>query len=170
MGKECSVYLMLGSNMGDRNAMLIRATDLIRQRIGSVVCISRCYETAPWGVFGLDEKPQNFYNQAVEVRTTLSPHDVLREAMCIEWILGRRRKEGGACYASRPIDIDIILYDNLVTDTPDLTIPHPRMHLRRFVLEPMCDIAPHYIHPQYNKPLSQLLEECPDTSSCFCCS
>ena len=73
-------------------------------------------------------------------------------------------------YSSRPIDIDLIFYGDAVIDTPMLTIPHPRIHLRRFVLQPMCEIAPCYKHPILNKTLTELLNECTDTSSCLCCS
>lgn len=168
-----TLYLLIGGNQGDRLQTITQAADLIRQRIGSVVACSRIYETAPWGVFANGEKPQNFYNQALEVATLLSPHEALKEALETERMLGRRRSHGKAGtqgYASRPIDIDLICYDRLVIDTPDLTLPHPRMHLRRFVLQPMCDIAPYYNHPILNKTLTELLNECTDTSSCLCCS
>ena len=212
------LYLLIGGNQGDRQQMITQATDLIRQRIGSVVACSPIYETAPWGLFAPDETPQGFYNQALQVETPLPPHDALKEALDIEHQLGRRRnkiveslelkvdsgiphpdnsqfstlrkasEEGKSqdlhysepkqCleeipnsqfYSSRPIDIDLIFYDHLVIDTPDLTLPHPRMHLRRFVLEPLCDIAPDYIHPIFNKSLTELLDECTDTSSCTPC-
>ena len=226
------LYLLIGGNQGDRQQMITQATDLIRQRIGSVVACSPIYETAPWGLFAPDETPQGFYNQALQVETPLPPHDALKEALDIEHQLGRRRKkiveslelkvdsgiphpdnsqfstlrkaseegksqdlhysEPKQCheeilnsqfsilnsqfsilnsqfYSSRPIDIDLIFYDHLVIDTPDLTLPHPRMHLRRFVLEPLCDIAPDYIHPIFNKTLTELLDECTDTSSCTPC-
>ena len=220
-----TLYLLIGGNQGDRQQMITQATDLIRQRIGSVVACSPIYETAPWGLFAPDETPQGFYNQALQVETPLPPHDALKEALDIEHQLGRRRKkiveslelkvdsgiphpdnsqfstlrkaseegksqdlhysEPKQCheeilnsqfsilnsqfYSSRPIDIDLIFYDHLVIDTPDLTLPHPRMHLRRFVLEPLCDIAPDYIHPIFNKTLTELLNECTDTSSCTPC-
>ena len=205
------LYLLIGGNQGDRQQMITEATDLIRQRIGSVVACSHIYETAPWGLFAPDENPQGFYNQALEVETPLPPHDALKEALDIEHQLGRRRKGienlklkiekllpqsnysnnqaikqssnhkiphpdnfqlsifNSQFYSSRPIDIDLILYDNLVIDTPDLTLPHPRMHLRRFVLVPMCDIAPDLTHPVLNKTMKQLLDECTDTSSCTPC-
>ena len=212
------LYLLIGGNQGDRQQMITQATDLIRQRIGSVVACSPIYETAPWGLFAPDETPQGFYNQALQVETPLPPHDALKEALDIEHQLGRSRKkiveslelkvdsgiphpdnsqfstlrkaseegksqdlhysEPKQCheeilnsqfYSSRPIDIDLIFYDHLVIDTPDLTLPHPRMHLRRFVLEPLCDIAPDYIHPIFNKSLTELLDECTDTSSCTPC-
>ncbi len=169
------LYLLIGGNQGDRRQMIHKAADLIRERIGSVVACSRVYETEPWGRFAPDESPQGFYNQALEVETTLPPHDALKEALGIEWALGRRRRptvagdNNAQFYSSRPIDIDLILYDNLVVDTPDLTLPHPRMHLRRFVLEPLVEMAPDYIHPILNKTLTELLDECTDTSSCMPC-
>lgn len=174
-----TLYLLIGGNQGDRQQMITHATDLIRERIGSVVAVSNIYETAPWGVFAPDERPQSFYNRALCVETALPPHEALAEALAIEALLGRSRldglsatgvqENGGRVYSSRSMDIDMIFYDTLVLDTPDLVLPHPRMHLRRFVLQPLCEIAPDFIHPFFNKTLSQLLEECPDTSSCLCC-
>ena len=181
-----TLYLLIGGNQDDRLQTITQAADLIRQRIGSVVACSHIYETAPWGTFADGEKPLDFYNQALEVSTTLSPHEALKEALDIEHQLGRRRKEIGSSmphpdnpqctmlnsklYSSRPIDIDLIFYGDAVIDTPKLTIPHPRMHPRRFVLQPMCEIAPCYKHPILNKTLTELLNECTDTSSCLCCS
>ena len=169
-----TLYLLIGGNQGDRRQMLTHATDLIRERMGSVVAVSNIYETAPWGAFAPSEEPQNFYNRALEVETTLAPHEALDAAIDIERMLGRRRgndAHGNAqYYSSRPMDIDLIFYDALVLDTPSLVLPHPRMHLRRFVLHPLCEIAPDYVHPIFNKPLIKLLEECTDTSSCLCCS
>ena len=168
-----TLYLLIGSNQGDREALLQQATDLIQLRIGSVVACSHFYETAPWGKFANGEEPQNFLNQALKVETFLSPHDALKEALSIEKQLGRLRidKTADRAYSSRPIDIDLIFYDSIVINTPDLTLPHPRMHLRRFVLEPLCDVAPTFVHPVFNKPLNLLLTECIDTCSCsrYCC-
>lgn len=164
-----TVYLSLGSNQGDREGYLQQATDLIRARVGSVVCCSTVYETAPWGRFEVGEdKP--FLNMAVEVQTQLTPQELLATVNAIEQDLGRRRPAGSssgeACrvYVSRPIDIDIIFYGSEVVDTPRLTIPHPRMQLRRFVLQPLCDMAPDFVHPVLGRTLRQLLEACPDNS------
>ena len=175
-----TLYLLIGSNQElqtasgiiNRAALLQQATDLIRERIGSVVRCSRIFETAPWGVF--DEEPLPFLNMAVAVDTYLSAHECLTICQQIEYELGRRRSaQSGShtrVYSSRPIDIDLIFYNDEVINTPELTIPHPRMHLRRFVLEPLCDIAPTFVHPVFNKPLSTLLSECTDSCSCslFC--
>lgn len=165
------LYLLIGSNQGDRRQLLLEATDLIRERIGSVVACSKMYETAPWGQFTPDETPQSFYNQALAIDTTLPPLEALREALEIERLLGRRRNQihPPRTYSSRPIDIDLIFYGRLVLETPTLTLPHPRMHLRRFVLQPLCDIAHEWVHPIMKKTVKQLLNECPDTSSCSCC-
>lgn len=177
------LYLLIGGNQGNRPHLIHQTIDLIRQRIGSITALSRLYETAPWGTFAPGETPQNFLNQAILVSTSLSSHQVLVQALDIEKILGRQRPDASPAedcsaapidqphlYSSRPIDIDIIFYDAVVMDTPDLTIPHPRMHLRRFVLTPLCDIAPDFVHPVLNKTITQLLSECEDTCSCYCCS
>lgn len=164
------LYLLIGGNQGDRLQLIHDAADLIRQRIGSVIAQSPIYETAPWGTFAQGEEPQNFYNQALQADTPLDAYEALRQAQAIEALLGRSRKPGTEGYASRPMDIDLMFFNNeVIDDAPTLVLPHPRMHLRRFVLEPLTDIAPDYIHPVFKKTLIQLLIECPDTSSCYCC-
>lgn len=164
-----SVALLLGGNQGDRHALIHRATELIRQRIGSVALASALYETEPWGDFEVENgkrKVENFLNQALVVETELSVRDVLRQALAIEKELGRKRELSTShaplstrIYTSRPIDIDIIFYDSEVIDNPDLTVPHPRMHQRRFVLEPLCEVMPDYVHPLLHKTVRQLLTE-----------
>ena len=168
MEKSC---LLLGSNQGDRQSLLQQATDLIRQRVGSVACCSPLYETAPWGQFEEGED-QPFLNMAMAVDTAMDPQSLLSALKDIERDLGREIQHSPPRlrYSSRPIDIDIILYGSLVLDSPELTIPHPRMRLRRFVLQPLCDIAPDAVHPLLKKTVHQLLEECPDTSSLSCCA
>ena len=165
------VALLIGGNQGDRHALIEQATEQIRQRIGSVVALSSVYETAPWGDFG-DDRPQNFLNQALLVETPLDAHAVLHEALSIEAELGRVRPNGisgtsGASgtsgkeriYHSRPMDIDLIFFNDDIIDSPDLQIPHPRMHLRRFVLEPLAEIMPGYRHPALGRTVRELLEE-----------
>lgn len=152
------VALLIGGNQGDRRALLEQAVELIRQRIGSAVAISKVYQTAPWGDFGGAEAP-DFLNQALVVETTLSPHQVLRKALAIEAELGRVRPAGQGVYHSRPMDIDLILYDNLVIDTAELILPHPRMHLRQFVLEPLAEIVPDWRHPLLDKTIGEMLND-----------
>ena len=160
------VALLIGGNQGDRRALIKRATELIQQSIGSVVAVSSDFETEPWGDFG-EESPQNFLNRALLVETPLSAHEVLEEALLIEAILGRMRPPLSTFnfqlstrqYSSRPMDIDLIFFNDEVIDTPDLQIPHPRMHLRRFVLEPLAEIMPEYRHPVLGKTIKEMLDE-----------
>ena len=151
------VALLIGGNQGDRWALIEQATELIRQRIGSVVAVSGIHETEPWGEF--DTPQQNFLNRALLVETSMSAYEVLREALVIESELGRVRNEGNKLYSSRTMDIDLIFYNDEVINTPDLTIPHPRMHQRRFVLEPLTEIMPDYRHPVLHKTVKELLYE-----------
>ena len=166
------LYLLIGGNQGNRQQIINNATNLIQQRIGFVAVSSHIYETEPWGDFQ-DPNTQPFLNIALLVHTNLTPLQALSSALLIEKELGRQRiglpsSSNLRTYSSRPIDIDLIFFGNLVINTPTLTLPHPRMHLRRFVLKPLCDIAPDYIHPLFNKPLITLLSECTDPCSCSC--
>lgn len=150
------VVLLIGGNEGDRLSLLAEARSRIGKRIGDLVGVSEVYETEPWGF----DAEQNFLNQGLLVETALGAMEVLEEALAIEAELGRVRHGKG--YASRPMDIDLIFYNNEVTDGPRLTLPHPRMHLRRFVLQPLSDIIPDYIHPLFHKSVKELLDECED--------
>lgn len=153
-----SVALLIGGNQGHREQLIEQATELIRQRIGSVVALSGVYETEPWGEF--DTPQQNFLNRTLLVQTALGAHEVLHEALAIEASLGRvRPAQPDHKYHSRPMDIDLIFFNDEIIDTPDLTIPHPRMHLRRFVLEPLAEIMPDYRHPVMHKTVKELLYE-----------
>ena len=130
------VYLGLGSNQGDRQATLNRAIELIGERIGKVVRQSSVIETEPWGFISGNK----FLNCVIFCETTLLPRQVLKVTQQIERELGRHHKGKG--YRDRPIDIDILLFDNLNIDTPDLQIPHPLMYERDFVMIPLNEIKP----------------------------
>lgn len=158
------VALLIGGNQGDRRRLIEQATVLIQERIGTVAALSSLYETEPWGDFeteGGERKPENFLNQALLVDTSLNAHEILCEALSIEAALGRVRPTTShpRKYHSRPMDIDLIFFNDEVIDTPDLTIPHPRMHLRRFVLEPLAEIMPDYRHPLLKKTVKEMLHE-----------
>ncbi len=133
------VYLALGSNLGCRREMLDEAVRQIDHRVGRVVRRSSWIETEPWGF----ESAHRFLNGAVCCLTRHTPHEVLRLTQAIERDMGRERKTGGdRAYADRTIDIDILLYDRLHLETPDLTIPHPLMEQRDFVMVPLRQILP----------------------------
>ena len=134
-----AVYLGLGSNLGDRHANISAAVRLLGERLGSVVRTSSMYETEPWGF-----SSQNmFVNAAVCVETSLTPREVLAATQAIEREMGRTQKSVGGQYHDRTIDIDILLYDDLQVDEPDLKIPHHLMHERDFVMRPLGEILEH---------------------------
>lgn len=151
------LYLSLGSNLGDRRAYLVQAIERIRRQIGDVVSLSAFYETSPWGF----DSPHPFLNAACMVCTNLSPEEALHEAQEIERSLGRIAKSREGIYADRVIDIDLLFYDHHVISTSELTLPHPQMHLRRFVLEPLAEIAPLAVHPVFKQTVAELLKDCP---------
>lgn len=142
--------------MGQREDQLAHAAGLIQERCGSIIDKSSIYETAPWGI----TDQENFLNQALVVETTLNSRDLLNEILYIENLMGRDRIEK---YGPRIIDIDIIFFNHQVIREPGLVVPHPEMAKRRFVLEPLNQVIPAYIHPVYYKTVNELLNECPDT-------
>ena len=141
-------YLSLGSTLGDRHSQLLLAIDLLARRVGRLVRASSIIETEPWGY----DSPHSYLNAVVLLQTTLTPQQLLSTTQTIERELGRKQKTPAnsgdtlPSYSDRPIDIDILLYGDLQLSTPDLTIPHPRMHQRDFVMRPLreigCDITP----------------------------
>ncbi len=160
MAKQNELYLLLGSNLGDRLANIQNATNLVVERVGEVLKRSCLYQTAPWGVI---EQP-DFLNQVLKIKTALHPIDVLSVILKIEKQLGRERKE---IWGARLIDIDILYYADVVVTMSDLVIPHPQLHNRRFTLVPLVEIAPDYVHPKFKKNNQELLEECQDEGLAF---
>jgi 2-amino-4-hydroxy-6-hydroxymethyldihydropteridine diphosphokinase len=144
-------YLLLGSNLGDRELYLKEAIRLIAKRVGAVTSRSAVYETAAWG----NTNQPGFLNLAAEVTTSLKPLALLKEVLAIEKDLGRIRHEK---WGSRLIDIDIILYgDEIIDITGQLQIPHPEMQNRKFVMQPLVEIAPMVIHPILKQDLMTIL-------------
>ena len=150
-----TVYLGLGTNLGNKEANLRTAIYKLQERIGKQVSLSSFYETAPWGF----ESDHSFLNAAIGLETNLYPIEVLHITQEIEKELGRTKKSVNGSYSDRLIDIDILLYDNLVLQTPELTIPHPLMTERDFVMKPLIEIAGNVIHPTLQKTLSELYQE-----------
>lgn len=149
-----TVYLGLGTNLGDKEANLRTAIHKLQERIGKQVSLSSFYETAPWGF----ESDHSFLNAAIGLETSLSPIEILHITQEIEKELGRTKKSVNGSYSDRLIDIDILLYDTLVLQTPELTIPHPLMTERDFVMNPLIEIAGNVIHPTRQKTLSELYQ------------
>jgi 2-amino-4-hydroxy-6-hydroxymethyldihydropteridine diphosphokinase len=147
------VYLALGSNLGDKPLNLSEAIAQIAEKTGKISAVSAVYETEAWGF----ESDNLFLNQVISVDTALSPLEVLAETQQIEKNIGRTEKTNHV-YKDRIIDIDLILYDNWVFKSETLTLPHPLFHQRRFVLEPLNEIAPDLIHPVLKITIGGLLE------------
>ncbi|RKX60521.1 MAG: 2-amino-4-hydroxy-6-hydroxymethyldihydropteridine diphosphokinase [Thermodesulfobacteriota bacterium] len=149
------VFLSLGSNLGNKEKYLKRALFYLEKIPFKIKKVSSIYRSAPWGFSSSKE----FLNLCVLGETSLSPLSLLFEIKKIEALLGRKiyiqRKE----YKDRKIDIDIILYENLIFQTDILSIPHPLFHLRAFVMKPALEIAPSWIHPKFNLTLNELYEK-----------
>jgi 2-amino-4-hydroxy-6-hydroxymethyldihydropteridine diphosphokinase len=150
-------YLLIGGNLGNMSENLRSARGRISDSCGPLLQVSSIYQTAAWGK---TDQP-DFLNQALQLQTTLEPEALLRTLLRIEIEMGRERLER---YGPRFIDIDIIFYDDRIIDTESLTLPHPQLEKRRFVLAPLAEIAGNFRHPLLNKTVNELLEICPDTS------
>lgn len=148
------VYLSLGTNLGEKERNLNDAVRTLSFEVGFVIRQSQFYESRPWGF----KSENNFLNAAVLVETLLSPFDLLAKIQEIERNLGRSAKTESS-YTDRLIDIDILLYDNLIMDQPALKIPHPLMAKRDFVLIPLSEIAPDLVQPVSGKKIKEMLNE-----------
>ena len=146
-------YLALGTNIGNKRRNMITAAALLAERVGDVLALSGFYETEPWGF----QSENTFLNAALQLDTSLSPLELLKATQEIEIEMGRTQKSNGA-YHDRIIDIDILLYEDLVLQTPELTLPHPLMHERLFVMEPLAEIAPFVVHPVLKERIIDLKE------------
>ncbi|QJX47896.1 2-amino-4-hydroxy-6-hydroxymethyldihydropteridine diphosphokinase [Hymenobacter taeanensis] len=149
-------YLLLGSNLGDRTSILQDAVQQLAASAGIVEAVSGLYETAAWG---LEDQPP-FLNQAIQLRTSLLPEALLDVCQQAEQLAGRERL---VRWGARTLDVDILLYDDLVLDSPRLQVPHPRLPERRFALVPLTDIAAHIVHPVLGQSVTALLAQCPDS-------
>ena len=146
-------YLGLGTNIGNKRRNMITAAALLAERVGDILALSGFYETEPWGF----ESENFFLNAAVKLKTSFSPLELLQITQQIEKELGRTEKSNGA-YHDRVIDIDILLYDDEVLRTPQLTLPHSLMHERKFVMDPLSEIAPFVVHPVLKERIIDLKE------------
>lgn len=151
-------YLLIGSNEGNRLLLLRQATEQLASEAGNIEARSSIYETASWG----NEDLPNHLNQALIINTYLSATDLLRSVQAIENDLGRKRQDQ---WGLRTIDIDIIFFNDEVISHQNLSIPHPLLQERKFVLTPLQEIAGNYIHPIFNKTVSDLLLDCKDNLS-----
>jgi 2-amino-4-hydroxy-6-hydroxymethyldihydropteridine diphosphokinase len=149
------VFLLLGSNLGDRHLFINQAVELIEKDIAPVVKTSSVYETQSWG----KTDAPDYLNKVIALQTSLPAQTILEKVLNIENILGRRREEK---WGSRTIDIDILFYGSAIINEPGLCVPHPQLHKRRFTLEPMAEIAPEFIHPLLNKSILQIKNELKD--------
>lgn len=150
------LVLLIGGNMGDREAVFNSSIEEISSFVGDVVSTSSLFESEAWGF----ESENLFLNQVVVVHTSKSPDECLKITQGIEKKLGRiRHKER---YSSRVIDIDLLFYNSDIVDTKDLIIPHPRIQERNFVLTPLNEVMSDYMHPVLNKKIGTLSDECTD--------
>ncbi|TWF41271.1 2-amino-4-hydroxy-6-hydroxymethyldihydropteridine diphosphokinase [Chitinophaga polysaccharea] len=151
-----TAILLIGGNLGDRTGNLQQAVQLIQETAGEVVQTSALYQTAPWGAV---DQP-DYLNQGVEIRTNMDALTLLHTLLEIERKIGRIRQQK---WGSRVIDIDLIFFNDSVISLPELKVPHPRMQLRQFVLVPLLEIVPNYVHPVLHQTVRELAASCTDT-------
>lgn len=151
------VYLLLGGNLGNVRQSLETAQNLLKKALGPVLSASPIYRSEPWGF----EAAEPFFNQVILIQTPMNARCILQEILAIENLLGRVRE--GKQYTSRSMDIDILFFNDCIINEADLTLPHPRLHLRDFTLRPLHDISPNFIHPVMGLSVAELLLQCEDT-------
>ena len=154
------LILSLGGNQGDIKKTFLSAKNSITQEIGAIVKESSIYQTQAWGV----ENQADFLNQVIIVETKLSPETILEKCLAIEMELGRKRMKR---WRERTIDIDLLFFNSEIIQTENLQIPHPRISERNFILHPLTEIIPDFIHPILNKSISQLKIDCTDGLKVF---
>lgn len=152
-----TIYIGIGGNIGRRERFITAAVQLIATEIGRVTAESQLYKTAPWGMDDADD----FLNAVIEVHTDLDAETIMQTLLRIEHRLGRKRSASGK-YTSRTIDLDLLFYGQELIKTATLTVPHPQLENRRFVLQPLAEIAPALIHPMLKRSMRDLLSDCAD--------
>ena len=150
------IYLLLGSNLGEPIKQLSKAKSFITSKIGPIIRSSSLYVTKAWG----NTRQPDFINQVIIINTELTPEKLMDTILKIEASLGRIRKQKND---PRTIDIDILFYNKLILQSKNLVIPHPLMQARNFVLYPLNELSPNFVHPIFNKSIHQLLLTCQDT-------
>ena len=151
-----TVYIQLGSNIGERESFITKSMYKVEDDIGKIITASSIFETTAWG----NKNQNNFLNSVIEIKTPFDAFTILQKSQEIENNLGRERSDK---WGERTIDIDILFYNNKIINTKELTVPHPLIQKRKFVLVPLSEIAPNYMHPILKKNISTLLSECKDT-------
>jgi len=152
------VFLGIGGNIGNKHDNFIKVYNIIKNEIGEITKSSSVYETPPWGF----EAKENFWNQVLLIETEYSPDKLLQKIHDIENNFGRKR--GSEKYNSREMDIDILYFDEVIIETESLKIPHPHIPHRLFVIVPLAEIAPDFIHPQLRLTSLEMLKNCSDSS------
>ena len=151
-----TVYLLLGSNKGDKRKFLLLAQYFIQHHAGTILKTSAIYETEPWG----KSNQAKYLNQAICISTDKTPFQLLKVLQKIEKKLGRVNKHNNS---ARTIDIDILFYEDIILKSKNLEIPHPRLHMRNFTLQPMLELNKSYTHPVFHKSIEELSKDCADT-------
>ncbi len=154
------IFLLLGSNLGDKEANLRQAIQRLGERQVILTDYSSVYETAPWG----NTEQDWFLNMVIRVDTVHAPHELIRVCQKVEEEMGRKRITK---WDAREIDIDILYYDNVELQEPGLTLPHLGIAMRRFTLLPLAELVPNEVHPVLRRNQKELLDMCPDASECF---
>lgn len=156
--KKTIAYLCIGGNLGDREENLEETRDFVLFNMGDIVAASSVYQTAAWGMEGAPD----FLNQVLKIETELTVEALMLEIEELEEFYGRKRSSEK--YLSREMDVDILFYGDEVIETEKIVVPHPRLHLRKFVLLPLNEIDGELNHPVFKKTVAELLKACEDTS------